>query len=58
MTRHGHLSAAEIAFLLGYEESHCFYRAFRAWTRQTHRGCAHLHPDPSAHRPLETEPFP
>ena len=29
------LPAAEIAFLLGFEEPNCFYRAFRAWTRQT-----------------------
>ena len=28
-------SSAEIAFLLGYEESNSFYRAFRAWTGQT-----------------------
>jgi AraC-like DNA-binding protein len=29
------LPAAEIAFLLGFEEPNSFYRAFRAWTRQT-----------------------
>jgi AraC-like DNA-binding protein len=28
-------STAEIAFLLGYEESNSFYRAFRTWTGQT-----------------------
>lgn len=28
-------SSAEIAFLLGYEETNSFYRAFRAWTGQT-----------------------
>lgn len=30
-----HYSTAQIAFLLGYEESNSFYRAFRAWTGQT-----------------------
>lgn len=29
------LSAAEIAFLLGFEESTSFFRAFRGWTGQT-----------------------
>jgi AraC-like DNA-binding protein len=29
------LSAAEIAFLLGYEDPNSFYRAFRDWTGQT-----------------------
>jgi AraC-like DNA-binding protein len=29
------LPIAEIAFLLGFEEPNSFYRAFRAWTRQT-----------------------
>jgi len=28
-------SSTEIAFLLGYEETNSFYRAFRAWTGQT-----------------------
>lgn len=28
-------SCTEIAFLLGYEETNSFYRAFRAWTGQT-----------------------
>jgi AraC-like DNA-binding protein len=28
-------SGTEIAFLLGYEETNSFYRAFRAWTGQT-----------------------
>ena len=29
------LSAAEIAFLLGYEETSSFYRAFQSWTGET-----------------------
>ncbi len=32
----GHLSVAEIAFLLGYGEPSSFYRAFHAWTGRTH----------------------
>lgn len=31
----GHLSVAEIAFLLGYGEPSSFYRAFHAWTGRT-----------------------
>jgi len=31
----GSLSTAEIAFLLGYDESTSFYRAFHSWTGQT-----------------------
>lgn len=31
----GHLSVAEIAFLLGYDEPSSFYRAFHAWTGRT-----------------------
>jgi AraC-like DNA-binding protein len=29
------LSAADIAFLLGYEETSSFYRAFQSWTGET-----------------------
>jgi AraC-like DNA-binding protein len=39
LTRHylsnSEYSTGEIAFLLGYEESNSFYRAFRLWTGQT-----------------------
>lgn len=31
----GSFTAAEIAFLLGYEEPSSFYRAFHSWTGQT-----------------------
>jgi AraC-like DNA-binding protein len=30
--KHHHLTASEVAFLLGYEDSRSFYRAFRTWT--------------------------
>ncbi len=33
--RNPSLSAAEIAFLLGYEETSSFYRAFQSWTGET-----------------------
>lgn len=32
---HSELSTGEISFLLGYEDSRSFYRAFRSWTGQT-----------------------
>ena len=35
------LSAAEIAFLLGFDEPNSFYRAFRAWTGSTPSGVRH-----------------
>jgi AraC-like DNA-binding protein len=43
------LPAAEIAFLLGFEEPNSFYRAFRAWTRQTPEAARRQgRPDPGA----------
>lgn len=33
--RHSRLSAAEISFLLGYEDPNSFYRAFHTWTGHT-----------------------
>ncbi|MEL6344590.1 MAG: AraC family transcriptional regulator ligand-binding domain-containing protein [Myxococcota bacterium] len=33
--RHSEMPAAEISFLLGYEDPNSFYRAFHAWTGQT-----------------------
>jgi AraC-like DNA-binding protein len=32
---HAALLAAEISFLLGFDEPNSFYRAFRAWTGRT-----------------------
>ena len=32
---HSHVSGAEIAFLLGYEDPNSFYRAFQGWTGET-----------------------
>jgi len=32
---HANMSAAEVAFLLAYEEPNSFYRAFRTWTGET-----------------------
>jgi len=30
-----HIDVAEVAYLLGYEDSNSFYRAFRTWERTT-----------------------
>lgn len=32
---HGAMRAAEIAYLLGYDDTNSFYRAFRSWTGTT-----------------------
>lgn len=41
--RQGNLRAGEIAYLLGYDDTNSFYRAFRDWTAQ--------HRKPSAQPP-------
>ena len=33
--RRGNLRTGEIAYLLGYEDTNSFYRAFRSWTGTT-----------------------
>jgi AraC-like DNA-binding protein len=45
-----HLSASEVAFLLGYAEPGAFFRAFRRWTKQTPREwrLAHMRPTSEA----------
>jgi AraC-like DNA-binding protein len=42
------LPAAEVAFLLGFDEPNSFYRAFRQWTGRTPDSIRSDHPRPSA----------